>query len=672
MASSKRRQVAPNTMAPTTNRSLADFLRGLFNVSSTRYVYDMQVPADRLRLIDDLWHPESYTAACSSLSDANSDFVTLFEQQTADDRPLSRWKRRPSLVPRFEGVLSSIFRSRSKFQVPFSTAAVSVRLHHHQTPEAVVDTIRWCNPGACLSKRWTQLLVTEAMEHDPGARYETAGGLTACAIDNFRIHSNYGAFSSGGVGGEAIDMTTWMSLALPATTMPPNFSFDALLGNGGIFRTDLRRADFTGMFSVHNPAILAAKNERFGRWLQAAKDGTFNDCPSETWQSPYPPTRQFHHKPIYDRTQSSYADVDFEMDVVRDHPYHRNSDMIVIGGDGLTFGRMIHRLAQNPRRFLEMKPVVLPMLGDHPHKSHHLMNAGWRLWWPFIERMARVVNNRNIVADPQVKVFNPHAYFLVYVLGRACSEFVAEISATGSDFRATTQFLHLAEGNISFAIVVHFCYDFLFLYRDFRMHTRMNESKKMDLDCCESVAMYRASGKTNYTQWTTNRVYWGTALREPLQSFYHNIRTLRYIDTHVGYDMFPEMVNKSIRQGVESHITRDHITRFVEELNFTSTVARGLDAVGAHHPRAKALKNNQVDVDLLKTYLYKCIGSNFAVATRRSEQNLLDLDLKDWGGRAGRMRQHMPWTKVAAANADIRAYVDGELSKLCHWHSWAP
>ena len=167
-------------------------------------------------------------------------------------------------------------------------------------------------------------------------------------------------------------------------------------------------------------------------------------------------------------------------------------------------------------------------------------------------------------------------------------------------------------------------------------------------------------------------MYWGTALREPLQSFYHNIRTLRYIDTHVGYDMFPEMVNKSIRQGVESHITRDHITRFVEELNFTSTVARGLDAVGAHHPRAKALKNNQVDVDLLKTYLYKCMGSNLAVATRRSEQNLLDLDLKDWGGRAGRMRQHMPWTKVAAANADIRVYVDGELSKLCHWHRWAP
>ena len=150
------------------------------------------------------------------------------------------------------------------------------------------------------------------------------------------------------------------------------------------------------------------------------------------------------------------------------------------------------------------------------------------------------------------------------------------------------------------------------------------------------------------------------------------MRTLRLVDTHVGWDMFCERVNRAIKTAVTSHINRERIAKFVNELNFTSHVASGLDALGAHTATKPAEKSARTDIDRLKQFFRARVGTTFAACTAPSEANLLDLDLTSWGGRPSRMRRFMPWTKVQRKNNDLDAYVRGQLQKLCHWHTWAP
>ena len=124
------------------------------------------------------------------------------------------------------------------------------------------------------------------------------------------------------------------------------------------------------------------------------------------YNSPYPPTRFHYHCPIWDRLQSSYEDVNFEMDTMRQSSFHRLSDAIMMGGDGLSYMRMIHRLAQNPRMFLQTVPVVLPRMGENPHGLFHFMHGYWRIWSPLIMRLALVVGNQQLKSDPSI-VFGP-------------------------------------------------------------------------------------------------------------------------------------------------------------------------------------------------------------------------------------------------------------------------
>ena len=50
---------------------------------------------------------------------------------------------------------------------------------------------------------------------------------------------------------------------------------------------------------------------------------------------------------------------------------------------------------------------------------------------------------------------------------------------------------------------------------------------------CERASGFTGKGtrQTNYSSWTTNFVYWSTALKEPLQSTYLEMRALRFVST---------------------------------------------------------------------------------------------------------------------------------------------
>ena len=131
----------------------------------------------------------------------------------------------------------------------------------------------------------------------------------------------------------------------------------------------------------------------------------------------------------------------------------------MLGGDGLSYMRLIHRLSQDPKLYLESKPVVLPRLGENPHGLYHFMHGDWRIWSPLLMRLAHVVNNRQVKADPTIVDFNSHQHFLRIVI-QALSMYVVEISQSGTDYHVTNAFLADAENNLSFAYIVFFLYHF--------------------------------------------------------------------------------------------------------------------------------------------------------------------------------------------------------------------
>eukprot|EP00965_Chrysotila_dentata_P087710 2896036-Pleurochrysis_carterae.AAC.1 len=81
------------------------------------------------------------------------------------------------------------------------------------------------------------------------------------------------------------------------------------------------------------------------------------------------------HEPIWNRLQSSYDDVDAELDHIRKHEMHKHSAVLFIGCDGLGYSRLIHRLSQDPTQYLETTLIVVPQLGEHPHGSFHVLRT---------------------------------------------------------------------------------------------------------------------------------------------------------------------------------------------------------------------------------------------------------------------------------------------------------
>ena len=664
----------------TVSSSMSTFMetvKSLFNLNRTKNLYDMQVPRERERLADDLWAGR-INGAERRLVTANPDLNNLLNLQVDDTSEVNMRDRgftdrvRGEIYPRFESVLTTIFRCRSMFTVPISTAAMAVRFHHHSIPRAVWDTVTYFSPGAVMSRSWTREFVAFAAERDPGCPYETIPEVTGACFDNFNIHSNYGSFSTTESTGESIDMVNWASLSIPKDAAPHGFNFDECLSGGGIFREDMDREEFIDLFSPVHPEILQGKVSRWSHYLDAAANGTFGAKPK--FRSPYPPTHLHYHPPIYDQGNAKYVDINFQTHWFRTSDFHRFSKLLWLGCDGLAFMRLIHRIAQDPQLHLNTTPVVLPVLGEHPHSTFHIMDGGWKLYYPFIEVFTQLLNNKQIVSRPTVKVFNDHEQFLVHVIGRACAEYLVEIAATGADYHMPNRFMAQADSNFSFSIVVHFLFDYVFLYMQFRDSVRTNSSDTMDVCWREFLSNARSDlgNKTNYSVLTVVRVYWGTALVPKLAALYRNIRTLRLKDTHVGWDMFIERMNLVIRRGCMCRVDRESISKFIASMSFTTKVNEALEKI-VHFGWSdeKRLKKMRADVDIIKEHLRKHVGATYAEATSPSSANPLDINLSVWGGSvAGQHMRNRPWQQAASSMRSYREYVAKQLAKLCHRHKW--
>ena len=640
-------------------------------------------------MVDQLWTGE-YSGVVGRFIGANPEFLRLLDQQCvvdidADPTAPIHSRRPPKLqgLPRFESVLSSIFRWRSQKLVPLETAVLSIRFLHYRVPQPAWDAMVFFTRSV-MGRDWAEETCELALERDPGALYSTVDGISAAIFDNFTIKVGYGSYATIDKKGEKFDMTNWASVDLPASVASgctPQ-ALTAMKANG-LFRGDLSLSAFARSFSVTAPEIVTNQQQRWRHFLQLAEANRLDERPE--FDFPYPATHFKWRTPIRDRLQSSYEDVNFEMDLIRRHPYHATTKILMLGGDGLTYMRIIARIAQNPRFYLfnADRPSIIPRLGEHPHGTYHVMHGDWRIWWPFLEAAAKIVNNKQIVADPNVSEFNASEHFL-RILTEACSRYVVEISRTGTSYRNVSTFLRDADANLSFAYVCQFLYLFAFKFKQMRNSVRTNDSTKLDLIWRENLASARAAskhggtseqGKTNYATMSVVAVYWGAALVEPLQSIYHRSRTLRLIHAHVGWDYPIEYLNKLIGESVVANITHDLIAKFVRLLNFTHVVHRGLDRIlkaNREEDKAKLKKINK-EVDTLVQWLHDSIGTNYAQATVASNDNLLKVDMSRWGGnRPANRRANTPWVKRRNIMRDCDAYVRSKMRIYCHWHMWQP
>jgi hypothetical protein len=374
---------------------------------------------------------------------------------------------------------------------------------------------------------------------------------------------------------------------------------------------------------------------------------------------------------------------------MRASPEHANSPVLMLGGDGLSYIRIIARLAQNPMFYLfhHDKPSIVPRLGEHPHGTYHVLHGEWRAWWPLIEAAANVVNNQQVVKDPNVTEFNQSVHFL-RILTQACAEYVVEISHTGSSYRLVGAFLQHADANLSFAYVCQFLHLFAFKFKQMRDSVRTNDSATLDLIWRENLAAARAAskhggvseqGKTNYATMSVVLIYWGVALVEPLASAYHRTRSLRLIDAHVGWDMPIEYLNRLIKESVVANITFELINKFIRLLNFTFVVHRALNMIVKANRQKDRARLKQIDHEknLIKEWLRTSIGTTYAQATSPSDVDVLGLDMTRLGGsRVGangdrNRRNNTPWAKRRLVMRDYQDYIRQKMRDYCPWHRWA-
>ena len=274
-----------------------------------------------------------------------------------------------------------------------------------------------------------------------------------------------------------------------------------------------------------------------------------------------------YHEPMPYVLQSSYEDVEAELNVMRGR--HLDKKILFVGGDGLSINRVNHLLNIYPDMYLDSSPLIVPRMGESPHGVFHVMHAGWRLYHRVIRLFANHLKNAQIVDDPSVKQFNVSLNFL-WRITRAISEYFIMLSKSplGPDLDMLDEFKRAAELNSDFAWLFHFLYDFAYLVLDFKQSVRAGNGQNLDLLWREFFASGHCSSanKTQYVPMAIMRIFWAECAHPDLNALYQSTRSVPMSDREgamVGYDCPIEWLNGAITAGVLSHVTLDRIERFV-------------------------------------------------------------------------------------------------------------
>ena len=126
----------------------------------------------------------------------------------------------------------------------------------------------------------------------------------------------------------------------------------------GIFRKGLSLRAFARSFFTDNVEIKSNRERRWVLFLRAERNGTLLERPqvAPLWK-PY----KLYHEPMFDVLQSSYADVEYELNVMRNA--YISETILFVAGDGLALMRLNHLLAAKPDLYFDSTPFIVPVQG---------------------------------------------------------------------------------------------------------------------------------------------------------------------------------------------------------------------------------------------------------------------------------------------------------------------
>ena len=128
-----------------------------------------------------------------------------------------------------------------------------------------------------------------------------------------------------------------------------------------MFRTDVSLRAFARDFYLDNVEVRSNRERRWWVFLRAARNGVLLERPSVTglWKP-----HVTYHEPMFDVLQSSYVDVEHELNVMRAASVARGDVFLFVAGDGLALMRLNHLLASKPDIYFDQTPFIIPVQGE--------------------------------------------------------------------------------------------------------------------------------------------------------------------------------------------------------------------------------------------------------------------------------------------------------------------
>ena len=128
-----------------------------------------------------------------------------------------------------------------------------------------------------------------------------------------------------------------------------------------MFRTDVSLRAFARDFYLDNVEVRSNREQRWWVFLRAARNGVLLERPSVTglWKP-----HVTYHEPMFDVLQSSYVDVEHELNVMRAASVARGDVFLFVAGDGLALMRLNHLLASKPDIYFDQTPFIIPVQGE--------------------------------------------------------------------------------------------------------------------------------------------------------------------------------------------------------------------------------------------------------------------------------------------------------------------
>ena len=634
--------------------------------------FNMLDPDDAEQLARQIWLG-GYAESLAAVRAANPALVRVIEAKVTNtyDRRSSDGHRHMKcrLV---DGILLCTIRAQSKFNMPLVSAGLSILSLANCVPAEFHEAVRRFANGLLTTETWVEDFLVKASRMRPPPHDTPLKDTAVAVFDNLSMKLNYGSYMVEGASGERKDMTNWFYVIPPAKIAPETFDADRIFREG-IFRKGVSITRFCRLFYLDSPEVKANRSGRWTKYMRAIQNGKHMARPmvKPTW-CPH----KIYKEPVWDRLQSSYDDVRFEMNKMR--AAFPNLKILFIAGDGLSLMRMNHLLKHEHDFYLDSSPATIPVQGEAPHGLFHGMHCQWRLFRPFIMKCAEILDNEQVKSDPTVSDLNVSRFFLLNILTPAVGEYILELCSSdpaADDWDDPDPFMAKASKNVDFAWLCHFLHDNAFWCLDFLQSVRGNDSHNLDVLWRElfSSAHTDTAHKTQYVGMSIMRVFWGSAMCADLDALYHAMRTIPS-GTHdgcgVGWDWSIELLNHAIKSHVDMHVSEVQITKFVESWACVEHVQSQLREIIYANRAEKHWRGRDVTADItkLKEFFRSTVGSTWAQATR---------DNTTVHVTTGPSRQMKPWTEIsrkmaasgdAAPHAYIRAYVTG----MTPYFEWSP